>query len=174
MKIQDIDAGCALPGLLEQLPKGAFLTVRHGNRINTMTIGWGAQGIIWTGPVFIVAVRNSRHTFKLIERAPDFTVSVPETDAYKKALAFCGTRSGKDVNKFDECGLTTRPGRTVASPVIELPGVHLECQILLRAPMSPELMITELFEFYPQSDFHTLYFGRILAAYRLTSETDEK
>jgi len=167
MNMQDLDAGCAIPQLLELLPKGAFLTVQYGNRLNTMTIGWGAQGIIWTGPVFIVAVRNTRHTFKLIERAPDFTVSLPETDAFKKALAFCGTRSGKDVDKFAACGLSTLPARKVASPIIDLPGIHLECRILLRTPMSPELMNMELFEFYPEQDYHTLYYGRIVAAYRL-------
>ncbi len=43
---------------LEQLKKGAFLTVKNDNRVNTMTIGWGNIGIIWNKPIFMVLVRH--------------------------------------------------------------------------------------------------------------------
>jgi flavin reductase (DIM6/NTAB) family NADH-FMN oxidoreductase RutF len=54
---------------LKQLPKGAFLTVKDGDRLNTMTIGWGSIGWIWQKPILMVMVRYSRHTYELIDKA---------------------------------------------------------------------------------------------------------
>ena len=34
---------------------------------NVMAIGWGTLGIIWRRPIFMVLVRPSRYTYKLIE-----------------------------------------------------------------------------------------------------------
>ena len=79
---------------------GAFLTTKVGDEQNTMAIGWGSIGYCWGKPVFTVVVRNSRHTFQLMEKAEEFTVSIPFSDAMKKEIEFCGTKSGKDVNKF--------------------------------------------------------------------------
>lgn len=42
---------------LEQLRKGAFLTLKDGDEVNTMTIGWGSISVIWNKPIFMVAVR---------------------------------------------------------------------------------------------------------------------
>lgn len=153
----------ALPeSFFSQLKRGAFLTVKAGTDMNTMTIGWGLVGVIWQRPVFMVAVRDSRHTFALMERAQDFSVSVPTGDM-KDALAFCGSRSGREVDKFAACGLATRPGQRIVTPVLEMPGQHLECRIVHKAPMDPSLMDRGLEALYPEKDYHTLYFGEILA-----------
>ena len=153
--------------VMEHLPRGAFLTVKYGHRLNTMTIGWGTVGILWSRPVFMVAVRDSRYTFRLIEAARDYTVSVPLSDDFRRELAFCGTRSGKDVDKFKECGLEVRDATKVETPVLDIPGLHFECRTLLRTPMSPDLMDPSLLEMYPAKDYHTFYAGDILAAYRV-------
>ena len=166
----DVDPSEVASEAMQWLPRGAFLTVRHGHRVNTMTIGWGMFGVIWTRPVFMVAVRNTRYTFKLIERAPDFTVSVPTTAEAKRALAFCGTHSGKECDKFKEAGLTALTAKAVASPVVEVEGIHYECKQLLREAMSPDLMASELLSFYPEQDYHSLYFGEVLTCYRGQSE----
>ena len=49
--------------LMAQLIKGAFLTVSVDDEVNTMTIGWATIGHMWRLDVFMVAVRDSRHTF---------------------------------------------------------------------------------------------------------------
>ena len=155
----------ALPeSFFSQLKRGAFLTVKAGESMNTMTIGWGQAGVIWQRPVFMVAVRDSRHTFALMEQAPDFTVSVPAEDM-KEALALCGTRSGRDLDKFAACGLAVKPGQRTASPVLDIAGLHLECRVLYKTPMDPSLMDRGLDALYPERDYHTLYFGEILACY---------
>src|SRR5665647_3650274 len=83
---------------LNQLPKGAFLTVKEGDRLNTMTIGWGSIGHIWQKPILMVMVRYSRYTHDLIEKARDFSVSVPALHELKKSLATAGTKSGLDMD----------------------------------------------------------------------------
>lgn len=152
---------------LELLPKGGFLTVKHKNRLNTMTIGWGSLGVIWSRPIFMAAVRKSRYTYNLIERAGEFTVSLPPVVVARKELGYCGTRSGRDVDKFAESGLGTIGGQKVATPVVDLPGLHFECKTLLRSPMDADMMDPSLLDSYPGGDLHTFYFGEILAAYRV-------
>jgi flavin reductase (DIM6/NTAB) family NADH-FMN oxidoreductase RutF len=151
---------------MAQIRKGAFLTVAAGDRLNTMTIGWATLGYIWQRPVLMVAVRDSRHTFKLIEKAADFTVSVPSDDR-QAALDFCGTKSGREVDKFKECGLAACPAQRTHSPIIQVPGIHFECRIVYKTAMDPAFVHPELMEEYPRKDFHSLYFGEILACYKI-------
>lgn len=150
--------------VMTRIQKGAFLTVKAGEALNTMTIGWGLIGFIWRRPVFMAAVRDSRHTFSIIEKAADFTVSVPG-EAMKEALMFCGTKSGRDVDKFNACGLVAMAAQHTVSPVLKLKGIHLECLIRFKTPMDPGLLDCALEELYPAKDYHTLYFGEIVACY---------
>ena len=151
--------------LMARIKQGAFLTVKAGEAVNTMTIGWATIGCIWQRAVFMVAVRDSRHTFTLMEQADNFTVTVPAGSEHNKAVAFCGTKSGRDYDKFNECGLVTRPAQHTASPIIDIPGVHYECRIVYKTAMDPALLDPALESLYPQKDYHTLYFGEILACY---------
>ncbi|MEN6327769.1 MAG: flavin reductase family protein, partial [Syntrophomonas sp.] len=80
--------------ILQQLPKGAFLSVRSGEEINTMTIGWGAIGFMWQKPVAVVLVRYSRYTYELLQKAQEFTLSIPLDSEMKKPLAIAGSSSG--------------------------------------------------------------------------------
>lgn len=152
---------------MTQIKKGAFLTVKSGEALNTMTIGWATIGIVWHKPILMVAVRSSRHTFGIIERAKDFTVSVPSTDMHKEIM-FCGTKSGRDVNKFKECNLDTADSQHAASPIIKIPGLHYECNIVFKTAMNPAYLDSSLEDVYPEKDYHTLYFGAILDCYELS------
>jgi len=152
---------------LSQLPRGAFLTVRDGERINTMTIGWGSIGFMWQKPILMVMVRPSRYTYELLESAQDFSVSVPQTGELRKSLADAGSLSGHDVDKFEACNLTTRPARHIASPVIDGCGLIFECRTLLHQTMDSECLDKSLRDkIYRDEDYHDLYFGEILACYQ--------
>jgi len=150
---------------MRKIRKGAFLTVRAADAQNTMTIGWAMLGVIWQKPVLMVAVRNTRHTFGLMEKAPDFTVTVPSGDMSRET-AFCGTKSGRDLDKFAMCPLKTAKGRHGASPIIQTPGMHFECKKMYQSAMNPAHLDSGLDQaIYPKKDYHTLYFGEILACY---------
>ena len=154
-----------VPAVMKQIPQGAFLTVATTRQRNVMTIGWALVGILWQKPVLMVAVRNSRHTFGLIEAADSFTVSVPTTDM-TKALELCGTMSGRAVDKFTECTLATGTAQKVSAPVLDIPGYHFECRRLYKSALDPKLMDKGLDYLYPKKDYHTLYFGEIVACYQ--------
>ena len=64
--MRDVDFMAAYEGVMKQIKEGAFLTVKAGEALNTMTIGWATLGFAWRKPVMMVMVRNSRHTFSLI------------------------------------------------------------------------------------------------------------
>lgn len=152
--------------IMTQMKKGAFLTVEAEARLNTMTIGWATVGIVWSRPIMMVAVRDSRFTFGIIEKAEDFTVTIPK-DAMKEELAFCGTKSGRTYDKFKECGLKAGAAQKIHSPIIQVPGIHFECKIVYKSPMNPEFLNADRKKLYPKNDYHTLYFGEILMCYEL-------
>lgn len=153
---------------IKKIKKGAFLTVQAGGRLNTMAIGWATFGFVWRKPIMMVAVRLSRHTFGIIETAKDFTVTVPLGDM-RKEIAFCGSKSGRDYDKFKECNLKTAKGRRSASPIIDAKGRHYECRIVCKSAMDPAHLDKDYdASLYPEKDYHTLYFGEILECY----ETD--
>ena len=152
---------------MAQIKKGAFLTVQAEGKLNTMTIGWATVGVIWSKPILMVAVRDSRHTFGIIEKAADFTVTVP-TGKMVKELAFCGAKSGREFDKFKECGLMAGKAQKTVSPIIQAPGIQFECRIVYKSAMDPALLDAGYDkDFYPAKDYHTLYFGEILDCYEI-------
>jgi flavin reductase (DIM6/NTAB) family NADH-FMN oxidoreductase RutF len=148
---------------------GIFLSVA-GDTPNVMTIGWGAIGFYWTKPVFTAVVRPQRHTYPLLQKAGEFTVSVPTVHPLKQQLAFAGSASGRDINKFEGHGLTAAPAIHVAAPIVAECGLHFEVKVLLTQPMTGDNMDEWVLDrAYPGRDFHTMFFGEILACY----STDE-
>ena len=150
-----------------QIKNGAFLTVKSGEAINTMIIGWATIGYVWRKPIIMIAVRLSRHTFSIIETAEDFTVSIPSSDM-KKEIMFCGSKSGRDYNKFKECNLQILDSQRVVTPIIKVPGLHYECKIIYKSAMDAAYLDKDFdTALYPKKDYHTLYFGEIVECYEI-------
>lgn len=164
--MKKIDYQKALPHTLEKLAHGGIFLTVNGEVPNTMTIGWATAGHIWNRPVFVVLVRPQRHSYEMLKKAGEFTISVPTSHSLTKALAFAGTASGKDVNKFEGHGLTAFPGIQTETPIIQECGLHFECKTLLTQDITGEQMdLAVLDKCYPARDFHTLFFGEILECY---------
>jgi len=152
--------------MLNQLEKGAFLTVKNDEKINSMTIGWGTIGYVWNKPIFTVLVRYSRYTHELLMNTNEFTVSVPMKNNLSKALGICGTQSGRDLNKIQAADLTLQESQTIDTPIIKECELHFECKIVHRQSMEPELFDKNLNKKkYPNNDYHVIYYGEILASY---------
>ncbi len=162
--MQRIQIDSMLPQVMKQIKAGAFLVVRAGDDLNVMTIGWASFGIIWGKPIMTVAVRPTRHTFGIIERAHDFSVSVPAAGMAKE-IEFCGTRSGRNCDKVKECGLETFPAVKVHAPILAIAGTHVECNIVCKTAIDPDKLADDYKKLYPNKDFHTLYFGEIVDCY---------
>jgi flavin reductase (DIM6/NTAB) family NADH-FMN oxidoreductase RutF len=147
---------------MKRIREGAFLVVQAHDRKNVMTIGWAMFGYIWQRSTMLVAVRNSRFTYGIIEEADSFSVSIP-TGNMQKEINFCGSRSGKNFDKFKECHFGTIKSEKVSSPLLEIPGYHYQCRIIYKTPMDPRFLANALEQIYPAKDYHTLYFGEITA-----------
>lgn len=146
---------------------GAFLTVKYKDKKNTMTIGWGEIGFTWGIPVFTIYVRHSRYSHDLIEKSNEFTVSVPFDDKFKKALAFCGTKSGRDVDKFVECNLNLKDSETIETPYIDGCDADYECKVIYKNEINPKDFDKDLnSKIYGDNDYHTIYYGQILKIHR--------
>lgn len=145
--------------------KGAFLVVKSDDKINVMTIGWALIGFVWRRPMMMVVVRDSRHTFSIIEKGDSFTVNVPQNSMLKE-LEFCGTKSGRSFDKFKECKLNQKSAQKISSPILDIPGIHFECKIVYKSKMNPQFLTPEYEYLYPHKDYHTMYFGEILACYQ--------
>lgn len=156
---------------LQQLNRkgGAFLITKAEGELNAMTIGWGTIGYIWNRPVFMVAVRPARHTYSLIEKSKEFCVSIPRNEKLQAALAFCGSKSGRDVDKFAELQLAPQEGRVLATPTITGCAWHYECRFIYRQAMENDgFLVPEIVErsYRPEhGPAHVLYYGEIVASY---------
>ncbi|MEA3355954.1 MAG: flavin reductase family protein [Candidatus Bipolaricaulota bacterium] len=148
--------------------EGAFLVVldKEGKG-NPMTIGWGEVGIVWSLPVFTVLVRRSRYTYLCLQSSGEFTVNVPSPGTLENELQFCGTKSGRDLDKAAACELTLIAGRKVKTPVIEECALHYECRILARKQLEETDFSSSdiLEEHYKDDDHHMIVMGKILTAY---------
>jgi len=146
------------PGLL-------LVGVKKYGKTNVMAIGWGLVGVVWRKPAFFVLVRPSRFTHEFIEETGEFTVNVPP-NGMEKIVNYCGEVSGREVDKFKKCKLTAVKGKKVKVPVIKECIVHYECKVVHKLEVKPKLVPGPVRKmFYAKDDFHTLYFGEILAVY---------
>ncbi len=153
--------------IAEAMKPGILVTTKAGEKVNAMTIGWGTLGIEWGRPIFILFVRQSRYTKQMLEKNAEFTINVPIGEADKNILSFCGTKSGRNVDKIAELGLTLEEPTTISVPGIrELP-LTLECRVLYQQDQDLSRLDTEVARrAYPDfADFHTAYYAQILDAY---------
>lgn len=155
-----------LDQVLPQLPKGAFLTVKNQDEVNTMVIGWGNIGFIWGKKVFTVYVRYTRHTFQLLDQAKEFTISVPIDQDLKDALMYCGTKSGKDENKIKNADLSLVSGRKINTPIIGDCLVHYECKVIYEDNIRHSVIDSSVRDkYYRDNDYHVVYYGEIVDCY---------
>jgi flavin reductase (DIM6/NTAB) family NADH-FMN oxidoreductase RutF len=157
--------------MLEQLRKGAFMTTKVDDKVNTMTIGWGGINVVWYKDVFVAYVRYSRDTYQMLENGSEFTISVPLNNDLKKELAYCGTVSGRDVDKIKECNLTLVEPREINTPVIKECELHYECKVIYKQAMEPGMVPEDVKKrFYGTHNYHVIYYGEIVDSYLLKGE----
>jgi flavin reductase (DIM6/NTAB) family NADH-FMN oxidoreductase RutF len=146
---------------LEQLSRtGAFFTVKDGDKINTMTIGWGGLGTLWSKPVATVYVKPCRYTHSFLENSEYFTVSFFDAE-YKKALGVLGTKSGRDGDKVAEVGFkAVTCGESVT---FEQAKLTLLCKKIYKHDIDvnavPEYAVKG---YYLEEEPHTIFIGEVI------------
>jgi len=146
--------------------KGEGILLLAGDPPNPMTIGWGTLGEIWHIPIFTVLVRPTRFTFNLMENSRSFSVCILP-DHLTKKVAFCGSVSGRDTDKIKNCGFTLEKGIRIDTPNIAESDFHYECRMVHKHPLNASRLDPAIdARFYPEKDYHTVYYGEIVGVFR--------
>ena len=167
MSKKKIDALAQADEIAEALKKGVFLTTKVGDKVNSMVIEWGHIGRIWNRPVFVAYVRVNRFTRELLDQNPEFTVNIPIHGYDRNAFMICGTKSGRDMDKIREVGLTLADPEVVSVPAIKDFPLTLECKVIYKqeqdATQLPDVIRRQFYSMDPGD--HISYFGEIVDAY---------
>ena len=164
--------------IIGAVKNGVLLTTKSGNKVNCMTISWGTLGIEWAKPIFTVFVRENRFTRQQLEENPEFTINIPYGEYDKKILGFCGTKSGRNVDKIKEINLTLENSEAISVPAIKELPLTLECKVVYKQMQDKNAIPEDIKkENYPQDvdssaplenkDYHVAYYGEIVKAYIL-------
>ena len=103
----------------------------------SVTDGKGEDDIItvaWTGtictnpPMAYISVRPERFSYHMIKETGEFVINLT-TEELAAATDYCGVRSGRDVDKFKETGLTREKADIVKAPMIKEAPVSIECRV---------------------------------------------
>lgn len=131
---------------------------------NLLTLGWGQIGPFYHGhPVFAIAVAPPRHSWRFLEDVPEFVIAVPD-DGLKAAAELCGTKSGRDMDKFKAAGLTPVPSAHVKAPSIAECPINVECRTYTRVH-PPHMLLTPEHRQRPVEEQHTIYFAEVLGTF---------
>ncbi|OGV62136.1 MAG: hypothetical protein A2498_07945 [Lentisphaerae bacterium RIFOXYC12_FULL_60_16] len=131
-----------------------LVTAAHSNGPpNIITVGWS---MFCSGdPVMVaIAIGKQRYSHGLIAASRSFVYCFPDA-AMEKAVRYCGTHSGKNVDKFKETGLTPLKGKQVAAPLIQECPVNFECEVVQAV----------------DAGSHTIFIGRVVAAWMAQTNT---
>ena len=113
--------------LLEPGPVVLLGTAWRGER-NLMAMSWHSM-LDFEPPLLGCVVSQGNHSFSLLRKARECVINIP-TDELAAQVVGCGTSTGAKVDKFARFGLTPRPARTVAVPLVHECFANLECRVV--------------------------------------------
>jgi|YNPMSStandDraft_1061717.scaffolds.fasta_scaffold06205_6 flavin reductase (DIM6/NTAB) family NADH-FMN oxidoreductase RutF len=139
---------------------------------NIMTASWMSFGILWNYPVVNIYIRPTRYTYNLIEKNDFFSVSF-FNDNYNDKLKFCGTKSGRNINKVKECDFNLilkdffiDRNKSFKFPIIKEAEIIFICQkIYFQDIDKNNFLIPEINKNY-NNDYHRCYIGKILTVFK--------
>ena len=138
----------------------ALLTAGDETNFNAMTISWGSLGTLWGKPIATTYVRESRYTREFMDNNDYFTVSF-YPDEYKNVLTVMGAKSGRDMDKMNDSGLT--PEALDQGVTFKEAEITLVCKKLSKQLIEPENMPEDVKDmFYGDEDWHYMYIGEVV------------
>ena len=138
-----------------------LVTAGDETKVNTMTASWGGVGVLWNKNVVFTFIRQSRYTLSFVNDNDYYTIAFFGSE-YKKALSYCGTHSGRDVDKIKETGLT--PVFDKQAPYFEEADLVLVCRKMYRQTMNAESFLdtAAVERWYGDNDWHEVFVGEIV------------
>ncbi len=104
-----------------------MVSCSNGEDDNIITLAW--VGTVCSKPPMIsISIRPSRYSHEIISSSKEFVINIPD-EKLIEACKFCGTKSGRNTDKFKELGLTKEKGFIVSSPIIKECQINIECRV---------------------------------------------
>ena len=128
--------------LLAPVPS-VLVTSGTADRANVLTVGW--TGVISTRPPRVyISLRPERHSHGIIKETGEFVINLVPA-ALAEVADWCGTVTGRRVDKIAKTGLTLIPSETVAAPSLADCPLSLECRVFDVRPMgSHDLFLADV------------------------------
>ena len=122
------------PGnMLYPLPVVMVSMADKNGKTNIITIAWA--GTVCTNPPMVsISVRPERYSYPILKETGEFVINLT-TKELAFATDYCGVKSGRDVDKFKEMGLTPIPASEVKAPMIKESPVNIECKVRQILPL---------------------------------------
>lgn len=116
------------PGnMLYPLPVVMVTAADEEGHDNIIAVAWA--GTVCTNPPMVsISVRPERYTYRMLHETGEFVINLT-TEKLAFATDYCGVKSGRDVDKFLETGLTREPASHVGAPMIKESPVSIECRV---------------------------------------------
>ncbi len=116
------------PGnMLYPLPAVMVSCVRGDEKPNIITLAW--CGTVSSSPAMVsISVRPERYSYDIIKESGEFVINLTTKDL-TFATDYCGVKSGRDVDKFKEMGLTPCKSKMISAPGIAESPVNIECKV---------------------------------------------
>ena len=138
--------------MLYPVPAVMVSCQRPGEKPNIVTIAWA--GTICSDPAMVsISVRPERYSYDIIKETGEFTINLV-TEKLAFATDYCGVKSGRDVDKFKETGLTAIPGPVTGCPMVAESPVNLECKVKeVKALGSHDMFLAEVVAVHVSEDY---------------------
>ena len=137
-----------------------LITAGDRENLNMMTASWGGLGVLWGKNVSFCFIRPTRCTYGLMESGEYYTLSFYD-EKYRDKLTLCGTKSGRDIDKIAESGLTP-VFADCGAPYFEQAKRVLVCRKLYADDIKPESFIDRTMDKWYDNDYHKVYIGEII------------
>ena len=165
MSLKQIDASTLTFNPFEKLSKQwALVSAGNLDKFNMMTVSWGAVGVIWGKPSVTAYIRQTRYTKEFVDQNDTFTLTFLK-DGHREALNVLGSKSGRDMDKMKDSGLT--PVEVDGNVTFAEADLVLVCRKRFVQEMPKENFLQQetLDRWYADQNYHTMYIGEIIAAY---------
>lgn len=132
------------PGnMLYPLPAVMVSVADQNGKNNIITLAW--VGTVCSEPPMVsISVRPERYSYSILKKTGEFVINLTTKDLVY-VTDYCGVKSGRDVDKFKEMGLTAVPAQEVRAPLIAESPVNIECRVREIKPLgSHDMFIADV------------------------------
>lgn len=100
--------------------------VSCGDNIITVTL---IHIFSFSPPLIGIGIKPERYSFSLIKQNKEFVVNIP-TKEILEAVKTCGSKSGKNFDKFADANLTKIDSLSLKTKSIKECPINIECQVI--------------------------------------------